>query len=408
MNAWAVELEGVSKRYRLGEYNVRTLWETLQRRPDAPARTIWALRDVSLKVAPGETVGIIGRNGAGKSTLLKVIARITYPTVGTIRWRGRIASLLEVGTGFHPELTGRENIFLNGAILGMRRREIRRRLAEIVHFAGIESYLDTPVKRYSTGMVVRLAFSVAVHLDADILLVDEVLSVGDAFFQQRAVEKMRQVMQREGRTILFVSHNMGMIRRLCRRGVVIESGRVVYDASADEAVRFYLTSKRRQSDRPLSERADRSGSGRWRLRRVEVLDAEGRPVDKVLAGDPIRIRCWVDKNDPTVDPRRLFVGVVFWDEYLAKVAAFYSDEMGADFSFLNEADSFELEVPAVDLRPGRIGVGIHLGDGGTGPRQVLDYVEEATAFSVLPSDFWQSGRTLRPGPFALLRGRFRP
>ncbi len=209
----------------------------------AAARTeseeFWALRDVSLELAEGDVVGILGRNGAGKSTLLKLISRIMEPTTGEIRIRGRVGSLLEVGTGFHPELTGRENIFLNGAILGMSRAEIRRKFDQIVAFSEIERFLDTPVKRYSSGMYVRLAFSVAAHLEPEILIIDEVLAVGDAAFQKKSVDRMREVAA-EGRTVLFVSHNLGLIRALCRRGVLLEGGTVRFDGTAEDAVRTYL------------------------------------------------------------------------------------------------------------------------------------------------------------------------
>jgi lipopolysaccharide transport system ATP-binding protein len=202
----------------------------------------WALKDVTFDVYPGEVVGIIGRNGAGKSTLLKVLSRITEPSTGRVAIRGRVASLLEVGTGFHPELTGRENIYLNGAILGMSRADIRLRFDEIVAFAEIEKFLDTPVKRYSSGMYVRLAFAVAAHLEPDILIIDEVLAVGDAQFQKKCLGKMREVASQSGRTVLFVSHQMGMITSLCQRGILFEAGRVVFDGSAPDAVAKYYNS----------------------------------------------------------------------------------------------------------------------------------------------------------------------
>src|SRR5580693_4552428 len=237
MNA-IIEVEGIGKRYRIGK-NVpyRTFRESLvnaaggsmrlvreaMRRRSARAvdeqNQVWALRDVSFKVNPGEVLGVIGRNGAGKSTLLKILSRITEPTEGRITLRGRVASLLEVGTGFHPELTGRENIFLNGAILGMARTEITRKFDEIVAFAEVDKFLDTPVKRYSSGMYVRLAFAVAAHLNPEILIVDEVLAVGDAEFQKKCLGKMKDVSDKEGRTVLFVSHNMTAVRSLCTRGI---------------------------------------------------------------------------------------------------------------------------------------------------------------------------------------------
>ena len=245
----AIEAERLAKKYVIGgvkEMSYRTLRDSLgslfRRRGGAPAReTIWALRDVSFTVDRGEVLGIIGRNGAGKSTLLKILSRITDPTAGLARLYGRAGSLLEVGTGFHPELTGRENIFLNGAILGMRRAEIARKLDEIVAFAEIGQFLDTPVKRYSSGMYVRLAFAVAAHLDTEILIVDEVLAVGDVSFQRKCLNKMEDV-GRHGRTILYVSHNLASITRLCPRALLVDAGRIVRDGAAHEVVRFYLHS----------------------------------------------------------------------------------------------------------------------------------------------------------------------
>ncbi len=257
MSGPVVRAEGISKAYRLGLIGSGTLrddverwWARLWGRPDprlavgemtSPVigETIWALRDVCFEVAEGEVLGIVGRNGAGKSTLLKILSRITAPTEGAVRLRGRVASLLEVGTGFHPELTGRQNIFLNGAILGMRRREIDRKLDSIIDFAEIERFIDTPVKRYSSGMYVRLAFAVAAHLEAEILLIDEVLAVGDTAFQRKCVEKVDTVAH-GGRTVLFVSHNMGAVQRLCTRCVLLRSGCVVASGPSDEVVKQYL------------------------------------------------------------------------------------------------------------------------------------------------------------------------
>ena len=265
MSEVIIQVDNLSKQYRLGEVSTGTLshdlnrwWHRVRgradpyarvtapnlrdRRPEGPAPAadyVWALRNVTVEIKRGDVLGIIGRNGAGKSTLLKILSRITAPTEGEVRIDGRIASLLEVGTGFHPDLTGRENIYLNGAILGMTRAEIRRRLDEIVEFSGCGRYLDTPVKRYSSGMVVRLGFAVAAHLEPDILIVDEVLAVGDAEFQKKCIGKMQDVAG-HGRTVLFVSHNMDSIRTLTARCVVLDEGRIQTDASTEEAVRRYL------------------------------------------------------------------------------------------------------------------------------------------------------------------------
>ena len=259
----AIEFNNISKQYRLGLVSTQTLshdlkrwWtmnirgkedpyltigETNDRSTKGESEYVWALKDIDFKVEQGDVVGIIGKNGAGKSTLLKILSKITSPTTGTIKAKGRIGSLLEVGTGFHPEMTGRENIYLNGAILGMTKPEITRKLDEIVDFSGCERYIDTPVKRYSSGMMVRLGFAVAAHLDPEILVVDEVLAVGDAEFQKKAIGKMQDVSRGEGRTVLFVSHNMGSIRQLCKKAIVLENGLIIKQDFAENAVDFYLS-----------------------------------------------------------------------------------------------------------------------------------------------------------------------
>ena len=266
----AISIQYVSKAYRLGVIGHGTLREDLQswwakvRGKDDPNKiigskeaiegdTLWALRDVSFDVEQGSVWGIIGANGAGKSTLLKILSRVTAPTSGQIKVRGRVASLLEVGTGFHPELTGRENIFLNGAILGMTKAEVRKKFDEIVAFSEIEKFIDTPVKRYSSGMYVRLAFAVAAHLDPEILVVDEVLAVGDAAFQKKCLGKMGAV-AKEGRTVLFVSHNMGAVRNLCQQGVVLKNGQEVFRGLANDSVDFYLGEHPGREAQALSRR----------------------------------------------------------------------------------------------------------------------------------------------------------
>lgn len=290
----AIRVENLSKLYRIGARQERhdTLGDALVARfrrakqsthaPTAPDNTdLWALRDVSFDVKRGEVVGIIGRNGAGKSTLLKILSRITEPTTGQAEIHGRVGSLLEVGTGFHPELTGRENIYLNGAILGMRRAEIDRQFAEIVAFAEIEKFLDTPVKRYSSGMYVRLAFAVAAHLEPEILLVDEVLAVGDAQFQKKCLGKMGQL-GKEGRTVLFVSHSMPMILRLCGRAVLIGSGSVVADGLATQITRLYVgTDKDTMAERRWSSMQDAPGDQIARLHALRVHNLAGETVETV-------------------------------------------------------------------------------------------------------------------------------
>ncbi len=264
----ALKVENLSKAYQIGQIGSGTISRDLERwwvskilgkedpflklgqvndrATKGETDVVWSLRDLDLEIEQGDTVGIIGRNGAGKSTLLKLLSRVTSPTTGSIKIKGRVASLLEVGTGFHPELTGRENIYLNGSILGMRKREIDRKLDEIVDFSGVERYIDTPVKRYSSGMSVRLAFAVAAHLESEILIVDEVLAVGDAEFQKKCLGKMEEVGKRDGRTILFVSHNMGAVQELCRRGIQIDMGMIVYDGNIADCIGNY-----HQFNRPI-------------------------------------------------------------------------------------------------------------------------------------------------------------
>lgn len=256
----ALEVENLSKQYRLGQVGTGTLshdlnrwWHKIRGKEDPYLKIgevndrtksgdsdyVWALQDVNFKIEQGDAVGIIGRNGAGKSTLLKLLSKVTKPTTGNIKVKGRIASLLEVGTGFHPEMTGRENIFLNGAILGMTRKEIKSKFDEIVDFAGVERYIDTPVKRYSSGMYVRLAFAVAAHLESEILIVDEVLAVGDAEFQKKCLGKMGDVSKGEGRTVLFVSHSMASVRKLCNKGIILQNGKSILNGPIDSVVSYY-------------------------------------------------------------------------------------------------------------------------------------------------------------------------
>jgi lipopolysaccharide transport system ATP-binding protein len=297
--AIAIEAQGISKRYRLGEFQAAygTLRESLVhagrlltgKEHKLKTQELWALEDVSFTVEEGEVLGVIGRNGAGKSTLLKVLTRITTPTRGRVEIRGRVGSLLEVGTGFHPELTGRENIYLNGAILGMKRREIQRKLPEMVEFSGVEAFLDTPVKRYSSGMYVRLAFSVAAHLEPEILLVDEVLAVGDAEFQARCLGRMEDF-GATGRTVVFVSHNMQTVAQLCDRVLLMEHGTVVRDGPAADVVAHYLqTSAGAGSSRTWPDLETAPGDELVRLLSVRIVDSDGETVDYVDVREPVGV-----------------------------------------------------------------------------------------------------------------------
>ena len=315
MTPVVIEVEGLAKQYRLGQLQAGydTLRDTiahganrlLQREHRPKAERIWALDDVSFSVEQGEVMGIIGPNGAGKSTLLKILTRITTPTRGSAVIRGRVGSLLEVGTGFHAELTGRENVYLNGAILGMTRREITRKLPDIIEFSGVEKFIDTPVKRYSSGMYVRLAFSVAAHLEPEILLVDEVLAVGDAEFQRRCLGRMEEL-SRHGRTVLFVSHQMQVLARLCDRAILLREGRIVQDGSSEQVVAHYLQAEGGMGSRRVwSDLADAPGGKRVRIREVRVVDEQGRLVDSVDIRRPVGVEITFTllRDDVPVFPR---------------------------------------------------------------------------------------------------------
>jgi lipopolysaccharide transport system ATP-binding protein len=294
----AIDVEGLGKRYRIGEFQAAygTLRESLSHlgkrlagQESRPSHEeIWALKDVSFQVQQGEVLGLIGRNGAGKSTLLKVLTRITSPTAGRAEIRGRVGSLLEVGTGFHPELTGRENIYLNGAILGMKRREIQGKLPDIIEFSGVSQFLDTPVKRYSSGMYVRLAFSVAAHFEPEIMLVDEVLAVGDAEFQARCLGRMEDFGD-TGRTVLFVSHNLQAITQLCDRVLLLDGGRVVRDGPSEEVVAHYLQTTAGSGSSRTWAPDKAPGDDLVRLRSVRIVDSDGQTVDYVDVRRPVGI-----------------------------------------------------------------------------------------------------------------------
>ncbi len=317
-----IKIEGVSKKYNLGQISTGTLYGDLNKwfskfqevKPDmkhldTKAGTHWALKDIDLDIFEGNAIGIIGRNGAGKSTLLKILSRITTPTKGQIKVNGRIASLLEVGTGFHQDLTGRENVYLNGAILGMRSYEITARIDEIVEFAGIQSFFDTPVKRYSSGMYLKLAFSVAAHLEPEILVVDEVLAVGDFEFQRKCIGKMKEVSDQKGRTILFVSHNMGAIEMLCNKVVLLDGGKISYFGETGVAVNKYLDNNKLMSSQKLSERSDRKGNKKISMVSIKLFDMSDVEIYQVKSGQSFKIHFNYEVNERIPLPGMLYFGV---------------------------------------------------------------------------------------------------
>ncbi len=320
--ALALKAENIAKQYRLGQvgtgslsHDLNRFWHQIRGKEDpylkigeSNDRTqkgesdyVWSLRDINFEIEQGDAVGIIGRNGAGKSTLLKLLSKVTKPTTGRILTNGRIASLLEVGTGFHPEMTGRENVFLNGAILGMTRKEIARKFDEIVAFSGVERYIDTPVKRYSSGMYVRLAFAVAAHLESEILIVDEVLAVGDAEFQKKCLGKMGDVSKGEGRTVLFVSHNMTAVKELCNNGILLSQGQLLYTGGiADTVAEYQKNNEKRSSYMDNGDPAEIIGNENIRILEFTVLPANGKFLD-IESGARVKLRFFNYKEDINLD-----------------------------------------------------------------------------------------------------------
>ncbi len=393
-----IRIESISKNYRLGASRASqtTLRETVadavrspfgrlrRRRAARGGETLWALKDVSFEVAPGEVVGIIGRNGAGKSTLLKILSRITDPTEGRIELYGRAGALLEVGTGFHPELTGGENVYLNGAILGMKRADVRRRFDEIVAFAEVERFIDTPVKHYSSGMYMRLAFAVAAHLDPEILIVDEVLAVGDAQFQKKCLGKMDRA-AREGRTVLFVSHNMAAVSNLCRRGIVLEQGRVEFDGTQTESVARYLTSFRKGTG-SLCERVDRVGSGKMRVVRMETRDAQGRALDVAASGQDVDIYLHYE-SAPEFRPSKVLAGICVKTQFDVPVFLQHNRLTRDEWGALPPRGAFVCRIPRLPLPPDAYRITYSLISDG----EYLDAMDDAFELTVTDGDFFGSG-----------------
>jgi lipopolysaccharide transport system ATP-binding protein len=381
-NDLALSIRGLSKAYTIAHNTVShtTLGEALAHRVRNPVQkiekeTFYALRDVSFDVRQGEVIGLIGRNGAGKSTLLKVLSRITDPTEGEVRLYGRIGSLLEVGTGFHPELTGRENIYLNGSILGMRRREIQSKFDAIVDFAGVERFLDTPVKRYSSGMYVRLAFAVAAHLEPEILIVDEVLAVGDTDFQKKCLDKMQDV-ARDGRTILFVSHNMGVLQMLCKRGILLRDGTVALDAPVNETVGAYLRSMEQSAAVSTEQRTDRRGKGQVRLRAVEVSTGGAMPSLTLSTGGPARFVFELTSLTPG-----LSVLFTVYDNQGQAVVGFNSAIPSPEDSRDTKlGNAFACQIDEITLLPGRYRLNVAVSSG----IELQDHLEAAAIFDVEP------------------------
>jgi lipopolysaccharide transport system ATP-binding protein len=403
MSYTSIKVQNLGKQYRIGQRQgpYKTIRETISDTLAAPIRRLrgktvqseeslfWALQAVSFEVRQGEVVGVIGRNGAGKSTLLKILARITEPTTGSVDIYGRIGSLLEVGTGFHPELTGRENIYLNGAILGMKRTEIARKFDEIVDFAEIEKFLDTAVKHYSSGMYMRLAFSVAAHLEPEILLVDEVLAVGDMQFQQKCLGKMSDVAQ-QGRTVVFVSHNMAAVEHLCKYGIFLQNGQVAYSGTQTEAIAAYVQSLQ-SGYQSLKSLKERGGSGDLQITSVTFRDKEKNIVNSIQSGQPVDI-CLHYTGNPQSWSGEIIVGISLTSQQGLKVFSL-SNRVTRD-SFKNPpaqgvftCQFSQLPLPASTYQ---ISFNVKIGE------EYTDSVQDAIELIVVDGDFFGTGISLPP------------
>ncbi|MCE7918310.1 MAG: ABC transporter ATP-binding protein [Anaerolineae bacterium] len=426
-----ISVENLSKSYRLGQINTGTFsrdleawWARLRGRPNPHLRIgetdplltarsaksakeelnpgglsglrgsnseeddiVWALKDVSFTVEQGEVLGIIGRNGAGKSTLLKILSRVTAPTSGRIRVKGRVASLLEVGTGFHPELTGRENVYLNGAILGMTRQEVTRKFDEIVDFAGVEKFIDTPVKRYSSGMYVRLAFAVAAHLDPEILVVDEVLAVGDAEFQKKCLGKMGEVAQ-GGRTVLFVSHNMAAVSALCKNGVVLQDGKLAVFYPVNDAINYYIKHGANLALRVSpKERRDRQGNGAARISDVKVLNSTNEIISQVpLDNGALSFQIDVEGKETI---RSAWVAIGVYDTLNRCILWLDSQALNFEPTIKEGNNHITCTISSdFTFTKGTYSLNIAIFQG----KDMLDYLPSVTSFDVIDGDFYGTGK----------------
>jgi lipopolysaccharide transport system ATP-binding protein len=394
----SIRVEHLSKQYLLGKASQQTmLRERLTSfiknpfvRETAVTDTLWALRDVTFGVKEGEVVGIIGRNGAGKSTLLKILSKITYPTTGRVKVGGRVASLLEVGTGFHEELTGRENIYLNGSILGMRQREVEAKLDEIIEFAGVKRFIDTPIKRYSSGMRLRLGFAVAAHLEPDVLIVDEVLAVGDAGFQKKCLSVMEDL-RKGGRTVLFVSHNMAAVENLCSRGIWIDRGSVRQDGPAHDVIQSYLSSfaESQQSASDLRTVETRHGNGEIRYTGIAFLGLDGQAQLVTRSGDSIRLRFYYHASNYIPHPS---FGFRLLTELGTLVTDTSTSHHSMDIPEIAPGDGYlDLEIAFLNLLPGRYDFSLWI----TGLSQVVyDGVEHCAKLEVELANVYRSGKEL--------------
>jgi len=391
MSDVAIRVDGLGKRYRIGgkqqgyktfrEAITRTLRAPLDRlaaRRDNESNTFWALKDVSFEVKQGEVLGIIGRNGAGKSTLLKILSRITEPTEGAVYLKGRIGALLEVGTGFHPELTGRENIYLSGTILGMTRAEVTRKFDEIVDFAGVEQFIDTPVKRYSSGMGLRLGFAVAAHLEPEILVVDEVLAVGDAEFQKKCLGKMSDVAG-HGRTVLFVSHNMSAVQQLCQKAILLEAGQIRFYNNTYSVVKSYLSlGGIAKSEVDLTQVSNRKGSGKARFSWVQIRDKQGQIAQEFSIGDDIILAIAIQFYEK---PTKIKLALEIYASDGLAIANITDTDCRFQLNANNAVESITVRLNDVRFYPDTYYINLWAGD--INSTDTYDYVKECISFSII-------------------------
>ncbi|NVK28549.1 MAG: ABC transporter ATP-binding protein [Flavobacteriia bacterium] len=383
MSSNAIEIQGLGKQYRIKGNSTSSLLGKIARRNQED--TFWALQDLSYNLERGKVLGVIGPNGAGKSTLLKLLSRITFPSAGKFTAHGRMSSLLEVGTGFHPELSGYDNIFLNGSILGMSKTEIKSALDEIIEFSGVENFIHMPVKHYSSGMKVRLAFSVAAHLTAEILLIDEVLAVGDASFQRKCIERMEDVSRHQGRTILFVSHNMRAVNDLCNEAIYIDGGNLVKSGTAEEITSYYNRSlEQRAISIDLADRKDREGTGAIQLQSLTFTDENGNPLSELRSGEPTILEVkYSGSKAPTGLNVRLSVG----RENDGFIAALSNSLSGFQFENLGPSGTLRCKLDKLPFMTGKYVINARL----TEHNIVTDDVKRAIVFEVKEGDYFKSG-----------------
>jgi lipopolysaccharide transport system ATP-binding protein len=405
-----IKVENISKQYRLGNVGLGSLshdlnrwWYNMRGKEDPYLKIgeendrsvkgksdyVWALRDINFELKQGEVLGIIGRNGAGKSTLLKILSRTTTPTTGQIKIKGRVASLLEVGTGFHPELTGRENIFLNGAILGMTKKEIKNKFDEIIDFSGVERYIDTPVKRYSSGMYVRLAFAVAAYLDPEILIVDEVLSVGDIEFQKKAMGKMKDISEGNGRTVLFVSHNMVSIANLCTRGLILMNGNIALNGTIEDAIKQYQISN--QSVSVKLDDYNRKGTGACRINKINILNENGIQSNMQRLGDKMMVEInLINFSRKQLDKIRVIIGVYNPnDEGYLRFDSIVSGEL---ICIAENGSTITCKIEEhLNIKPDQYTMNIAIFNAD----ELIDYVSGVGKFFIENFDYYGSGQSIQ-------------